>query len=902
MPFRRIRSVAILIATTILTGYGSQSSPVNRPWPPGVQKIGPESPPLSPEEALKSFYMPPGYRVELVAAEPLIQEPVAIDWDLSGRLWAVEMPGFMADITGSNEYEPIGRVVVLEDVNGDGRMDKRTVFADGLVLARSIKVLDRGVLVAEPPNVWLMRDTNGDLRMDTKELVTDRYGRRETDPQNNANGFDWSLDNRMYTAGQADIHLRLKNGLFELEKTLQRGEWGVTHDDAGRIYRNTNESPVHVDLVPTFYFARNPNLVRTRGSYERLANDNDDLLTVWPVRPNPGTNRAYQTGIDREDGTLARFTSVCAPLVYRGDRLPAELYGNMFVAEPAANLVGRIVLDDRGTKVEARKAYERGEFLASTDERFRPVYLSNAPDGTLYIADLYRGIIEHRISITVYLRDQILERKLEGPTGYGRIYRVMHEGTRRDTASTLAKASIDELLQALSHPNGWWRDTAHRLLVERAEKSSVPALKRLAESADDWRTRVRALWILDGLDAIEQTLAIRAMEDQSRYVRAAAIRIAERWSSEAVSPVYAAMTKRLDDPDWVVRQQLGASIGMLPAGTREPAAASLLARHGDDSVTVDAVLSGIRGMEMAILEKLLAERKSQEPIAEGLGASMTMLSATIVRSGQDSAIQKLFAAVGDENRSAGERSALLRGAEIALLGAPMPGAPGGTRSAPAGTAALPCPTCPGGRAGPGGAYAFSRPQAAGQRGRGRGTGPNLRLNQEPADLTKVASRNEDLGTRAAAVLNRVSWPGKAGDVAALPPLTADEQRRFDAGHEIYRNICQACHQPDGRGQDRLAPSLVGSELALASAEIPARILLNGKEGPVGLMPPIGAAINDEQIASVLTYIRREWGQDGTPVDPATVTSVRALTAGRARPWRDDELRALAGVGRGGGAQ
>ncbi len=229
------------------------------------------SPPLSPEEALKTFYMPPGYRLELVASEPLIQEPVAIDWDTDGRLWAVEMPGFMANITGSNEHDPIGRVVVLEDTNDDGRMDKRTVFADGLVLARSVKVLDRGVLVAEPPNVWLMRDTNGDLRMDTKELVTNQYGRREGDPQNNANGFHWALDNRMYTAGQADIQLRLKNGTFEVQRTLQRGEWGVTHDDAGRIYRNTNESALHVDFVPTAYFARNPNLLRTRGSYERLA-------------------------------------------------------------------------------------------------------------------------------------------------------------------------------------------------------------------------------------------------------------------------------------------------------------------------------------------------------------------------------------------------------------------------------------------------------------------------------------------------------------------------------------------------------------------------------------------------------------------------------------------------------
>ena len=373
--------------------------------------------------------MPPGYRVELVASEPLIQEPVALDWDLEGRLWAVEMPGFMANIRGSNEHDPIGRVVVLEDTDGDGRMDKRTVFADHLVLARSLKVLDRGVLVAEPPNVWLMRDTNGDLRMDTKELITDRYGRFDGDPQNNANGFLWALDNRMYTAGQSDIQLRLKDGVFEVQPTLSRGEWGVTQDDAGRTYRNTNESALHVDLVPTSYYARNPSLVRTRGSYERLADENPDLNLVWPVRPNPGTNRAYQIGIDREDGSLARFTSVCAPLVYRGDRLPADLYGNVFVAEPAANLVSRIILADDGTGLRARKAYERGEFLASTDERFRPVFLSNAPDGTLYIADMYRGIIEHRISITEYLRDQIVARKLEQPVGYGRIYRVMHDTT-----------------------------------------------------------------------------------------------------------------------------------------------------------------------------------------------------------------------------------------------------------------------------------------------------------------------------------------------------------------------------------------------------------------------------------------------------------------------------------------
>jgi len=554
--------------------------------------------------------MPPGYHVELVASEPLIQEPVALDWDLEGRLWAVEMPGFMADIRGSNEHDPIGRVVVLEDTNSDGRMDKRTVFADGLVLARSLKVLDRGILVAEPPNVWLMRDTNGDLRVDTKERITDHYGRFEGDPQNNANGFYWGLDNRMYTAGQSNIQLRLKDGVFEVQQTLSRGEWGVSQDDGGRTYRNTNESALHVDLVQTSYYARNPNLPRTRGSYERLADDNPELNTVWPVRPNPGTNRAYQVGIDREDGSLARFTSVCAPLVYRGDRLPADVYGNVFVAEPAANLVSRLILSDDGTMIRARKAYDRGEFLASTDERFRPVFLTNAPDGTLYIADMYRGIIEHRISVTEYLRDQISSRKLDRPTSYGRIYRVVHDSTRRDTANPFARASSGQLVDALAHPNGWRRDTAQRLLVERGARSEVPNLTKLATAAADWRTRLHALWILDGLDAIQPATVMAALQDGNRDVRVSAIRLAERWLGENGHPIQAALLKRLDDSDWAVHQQLAASIGALPAGARESAALEVLDRYANDPVVMDAAMSGLRGSESIVLERLLARSRN----------------------------------------------------------------------------------------------------------------------------------------------------------------------------------------------------------------------------------------------------------------------------------------------------
>ncbi len=625
MLLARLSAVAVFVmAAGSFSGSHHQESPATRTWPPGVQKVPAVSPALSPADALKSFYVAPGYHVELVASEPMIQAPVAIDWDPQGRLWVVEMPGYMSDVSGQHEHDPIGRVVVLEDTNHDGRMDTRTVFADGLILARAIKVLDRGVLVGEPPNVWFMRDTNGDLRADTKELVTKEYGRLDGDPQNNANGFYWALDNRMYTAGQVEVHLRLKHGTFEVHKTLLRGEWGVAQDDAGRIYRNTNDSAVHVDLIPTAYFARNPNLLRTRGSYERPDTDPGELNTVWPVRPNPGTNRAYQTGIDRADGSLAMFTAVCSPLVYRGDRLPAALHGNLFVAEPAANLVSRIILSDDGGVLRARKAYDKAEFLASTDERFRPVYLSDAPDGTLYIVDLYRGILEHRNSLTLYLRDHILARQLEQPTGFGRIYRVVHDTTRRDTSPALSAASPAQLVAALSHPNGWWRDTAQRLLVERGDpprerdggqppanavRSVIPALVQLAQRAKDWRTRLHALWTLDGIDAIEPAIVMKALEDSSRDVRVSAIRIAERWLGEATHPIQAAVLKRMDDTDWAVRRQLAASLGALPSGPREAAAVSLLERYGDDPITLDAALSGLRGSEAAVLEKLTQRKR-----------------------------------------------------------------------------------------------------------------------------------------------------------------------------------------------------------------------------------------------------------------------------------------------------
>ncbi|HVD93902.1 MAG TPA: hypothetical protein VNC21_16515, partial [Vicinamibacterales bacterium] len=665
----RLFAALLFISGLVATGAAVQ---VAGPWPPPLQRVSDESPVRSPAEELQTVFMPPGYHLELVASEPLIQDPVVIDWDNEGRLWVIEMTGYMNDIQASHEHDPTGRVVVLQDTNGDGRMDTRTVFADKLVLPRALKVLDKGVLVAEPPNLWYMQDTNNDLKADTRELVTDTYGRLESNVEHNANTLLWALDNRIYTS-EVDIFLRFTKGKFDVQRTLARGQWGASQDDAGFVFRNSNESALHVDLVPTYYFNRNPALTRTRGSDEFLGRDDDDLNLVWPVRPTRGVNRGYQAGILREDGSLARFTAACAPTVYRGDRLPAELYGNVFVAEPSGNLVSRIVVTDDGTSLRGRKAYPRGEFIAATDERFRPVYLSSAPDGTLYVVDLYRGIIQHRGFITEYLRDQILSRSLEQPIGRGRIWRVVHDTTKRGPNPSFTGATTASLVDALSHPNGWWRDTAQQVLVQRSDKASIPLLKTLAGEAPAPRTRLHALWALDGMDALDVASVTRALADPSRDVRVSAIRLSERWLREGNVSLQTAVLALASDPDWAVRDQLAASLGELPRGSKEGALAAFLDRNATDPVAMDAALSGLNGSEAAVMDALM--RGTEETPQRG--AAITMLAATIVSGAQDVPIQRLFDAIAEPARPAWQRSALLKGAEVTLLGAVAPGGASG---------------------------------------------------------------------------------------------------------------------------------------------------------------------------------------------------------------------------------
>jgi mono/diheme cytochrome c family protein/glucose/arabinose dehydrogenase len=866
---RALVAIGVVGLAAAIAAQGTAKVPGNI-WPPAKKQME-KSIALTPEEEMKTFSMPPGYHVELVASDPMIQSPILMDFDADGRLWVLEMLTFLPDTSGHDSTEPLNRVSVLEDTNGDGKMDKKTVFADKLSMPRAMKVLEHGVLVGAPPNLWLMKDTDGDLKADTKELVVNTYGNPNGGIEHNANSVFWAMDNVMYSSEHV-WDLRWKNGKLESLPALSRGQWQISQDDAGRIYRNVNDSPLFVDYTPSRYFLRNPNEARTRGLYELLIEQAD--ATVYPVRNNRGVNRGYRDPFFRADDTSIVIQGAGTPTIYRGDVYPRDLRGNAFITDSPTNLVHRFVLTDDGSgRLKAENGYARGEFLASSDERFRPVSLFDGPDGNMYVVDMYRGVVQAGGIWSGYLTDYIKSHDLELPVDKGRIWRVVYgNNTRRPAAPALSKATPDQLVQTLSNPKGWWRDTAQRLLVERGDTSVAPALKTMAAKAPDWRTRLHALWTLDGLDAIDAASVRKALDDVNADVRASAVRLSERWLDKDQA-LRAAVLVLVDDKNWNVRRQVAASIGEMPVADRIPPAVTLLTREGADPIIVDAAISSLKGSEAEVLTKVM-QAKTAQPPAE----SVAMLAAAVAKSGDVAAVQQAIDVIANASKPDWQRTALLQGLDAGL---PPRGGGGGRRGGGGGGGGLPGLSAPGGRV-------TVTP--------GRG----VALPGEPTGLMTLAAGTNAMATLAKSVSAKLDWPGRPAPVVTAAPLTAEQQKRYDAGAEIYKNICMGCHQEDGRGKEKLGANLVDSPfVAAADASSTIRILVGGKEGPIGLMPPL-AALSDEQIAAALTYVRRAWGHTAPAVDPLNVMEVRGLSKGRTKPWTDQELQAAGRGGRGGG--
>ena len=546
-----------------------------------AEKI-PPSPPLAPAEALKKFKIAPGFKIQTFAHEPDIQVPVALQFDPDGRTWVLEMRAFMPNADGRGEDEPRGRVSILEDIDGDGAAERPKVFLDGLILPRAFLLVQGGLLLAEPPNLWFYPVLSGD-KPGARVLVDDDYAKggdarlgTRSNPEHSANSLTLALDNWIYSLDHGKRY-RFADGKWLREPMPKRAQWGMAQDNFGRLFYNSNSDHARGDLVPSHYVLKAGVNAKLPGLSQKLAEDQ----SVWPIRVNPGVNRGYQTGTLRADGTLARFTAACGTSIYRGDTLPPECIGNGFLCEPSANVVRRNILEEKDGLITARNAYDRAEFLASTDELFRPVNTYSGPDGALYIVDMYHGIIQHRVFLTSYLRAQSESRGLEKITNYGRIYRVTHESSPPVAKPQMSNATWGELIRQMGSANGWRRDTAQRLLIERHDPATIGALLSMSAKHSNELARLHALWTLEGLKKIDARQLIYSLNDRHPKVRAAAVRMSEpllREVSDATAAVRQKILSLAADSAADVQIQVALTLGEISTDEVSQAALKALAQ------------------------------------------------------------------------------------------------------------------------------------------------------------------------------------------------------------------------------------------------------------------------------------------------------------------------------------
>jgi putative membrane-bound dehydrogenase-like protein len=817
--------LALLLPASLSAQSGDRPGEAQPPPPPHLKV--PPSPPLKAEEALETFRVAPGFKVEIVASEPLVFDPVALAFGADGRLWVVEMRGFMPNVDGVGEDAPIGTIAVLEDVDRDGRMDKRTEFAGGFVLPRAVAPIADGVLVAEPPHLWFLKDTDGDGKADERIEIASDYG-DPSNPEHAANGLLWGLDNWIYSANHT-ARYRYERGTWRAEPTIFRGQWGIAQDDVGRLVYNTNSDPLRMDVLPAEYLLRNPNLAAPRGINVQLARP--EHLPVWPGRITIGVNRGYQ--ILRDDGTLPIVTAACAPVIYRGALFPEGFRDNAFIAEPAGNLVKRILIEERDGVPSARNVYARTEFLTSTDERFRPVNLYNGPDGALYVVDMYRGVIQHRLFVTTYLRRQIEERGLEAPIGMGRIYRIVPDGAPPLTLPNLARMTTEELVAALAHENAWWRETAQRLLVERDAQAAVPALRNLLRTSPSSRARLHALWTLSGLQAVDWDSLAHALRDPSVHVAVVAARLAEAFFATRPERTMAALKARAAWGELEFQRQLALSLGAAPAAVADAELVELAEVAGDRAYVADAIVSSVHGRELSLFLRL---KNSKPETRARLAPVLVSLGAAVLKSGRAEDIDKLLAELGNES--------WLDDAIVGAVERFIPGEPGRKREV-----ALPV---------------------------------------EPHRLKAFAESSSAHASRAKAALALLRWPEPSSTAKGQSaPRDPAQRARIERGREAFA-VCAACHQQDGQGQEGLAPPLVGSRWVTGDAGALVRIVLNGKRTGDSAMLPL-RSLDDETIAVILTYVRASWGHNAAPIEAAQVRAIRRHVEEREDPWTDAEL-------------
>lgn len=602
-PTRWADDVEDLIVRTVhqLVPPQFETSPANAALPP----------PLPPEQSLAAIHLRPGLQAELVAAEPLVVDPVAFDWGPDGRLWVVEMRDYPLGIDGHGK--PGGRIKVLSDEDRDGRYDKAEVFLDDIGYPTGLKVWRRGVLVTAAPEIFYAEDTDGDGRADLHKTLFRGFG--EGNQQHRINGLRWGLDNWLYLAngesggniesvanGQTvnssgrDLRIRPDTGQIEAQSGLT--QFGRDCDDWGNWFGGNNSNPLWHYVLDDHYLRRNPQLAPP------------DARHQVPVQPGAApVFPASRTLARFNDFSMAnRFTSACSPIVYRDDLLP----GGAFVCEPVHNLVHREVLAADGVTFTSRRAddEQQSEFFASADNWCRPVMVRTGPDGALWVADMYRLVIEHPQWIPRGWQERL---NLRAGEDCGRIYRLVPTDKPLRPTPRLDKLDTAGLVAALASPNGTLRDMAQQMLVWQGDRHAVPLLEELATSGPNPLARLHALCTLDGLDALSADVVTRALTDEHPGVRRHAIRLSERLLDGAPQ-LGEALLARLDDPDPQVRLQLAYSLGEWHDPQAARCLATLAVRNQSDRYFTAAVLSSVNKDNVAdVLTGVLAAGQGGPP-------------------------------------------------------------------------------------------------------------------------------------------------------------------------------------------------------------------------------------------------------------------------------------------------
>ena len=612
-----------------------------------------ESSSIPQDDPLSTFELEAGFKIEILAAEPLIGDPVDMEIDEFGRLYVVEMPGYPLDKSGS------GSIKLLTDTDGDGRMDKSTVFAEGLVLPNSIMRWKKGVMVTDAPNVLYFEDTDGDGRAEVRDTLLSGFAL--SNPQHNLNSPLLGIDNWIYLAHEGavgtDIYqkefgdpgteiifphhpqssklginaagraVRFRPDQHELEMTSSHSQFGHTFDAWGHHLEVGNSNHIYQEVVSETYLRRNPNLLISDAT--QVLSDHGRSAEVFPITRNPEHQLLTDIGV---------ITSACGLTAYLGGAFHPPFDNVTFVAEPVSNLVHVDKLESHGSTFTASRIHAHKEFLASTDAMFRPVNMYVGPDGALYVIDYYRQIIEH----PEWMGEEVIKSgALYNGADKGRIYRIAPTNAlpaNWTKGLSLGEASNAQLVEKLASPNIWWRQNAQRLLIDRAAKDVVPTLVTMTNNPAFPLGRLHALWTLEGLGELRREQIEKALKDPVAGIRENAIKLAELHLSDAPQ-LGKTLLSLQNDQDPKVRFQLVCTLGFLDTPEATEVRHKILLQDINDEWVQVAALSASASQTSALLDFVLKNFMGAIPAYSSL---VQRLTAMIGAAGDPSAIRQLI--------------------------------------------------------------------------------------------------------------------------------------------------------------------------------------------------------------------------------------------------------------------